>query len=81
MADGLFGVGWDQSLELRLGPLMVQMGATGFPVERREFRPSVGGIHVHNPDGLDAGFCGLAVVGDRWFTGPDGVPERLLYGD
>jgi hypothetical protein len=37
---------WHQRLELRLGPLMVERGGAGLPLQVGKFRPGVGAAHV-----------------------------------
>src|ERR1700730_18768903 len=46
--DGLLGVFGHQSLELRLGVLVLEIGLSRAPKNSGEFRPGVGRAHVDN---------------------------------
>src|SRR4051794_33383496 len=61
MPDCFLGVLRHQSLELVLGPLMIEEGVAGGPEQSGKLRPGVGRAHVDDADRLNAGTRRLGV--------------------
>jgi hypothetical protein len=81
MSDGLLRVLRYQGLQFRAGTFMLEVNRVGSGIERREFRPGVGGAHIDNTDRLDARFWRVDPKQARRLATLDAAPERLLGGN
>src|SRR5215469_17418200 len=81
MADCLFGILRDESLELRSRTLMLQKGLPGATEDSGEFRPGIRGTHIHNPDCFDPRLRWLNSKEARGLTAFDTTPELPLGCD
>src|SRR5215467_14349537 len=76
--NGLSGILRHQSLELALGPFVVEKCAPGIAKERSEFRPGIRRAHIDDADGLDARPRWLGIDEMGRFAGLDAAPELLF---
>src|SRR5215469_11122631 len=81
MADCLFGILRDESLELRSRTLMLQKGLPGATEDSGEFRPGIRGAHIHDPDCFDPRLQWLNSKEARGLTTFNTTPELALRGN
>src|ERR1700760_1626559 len=80
MPAGLFGVGWDQFLELGLGGLAFAHSRPGATVNFCKDGPRVGASHLAHPNGFQPGGRWLDPKQMRWFATLNAAPELFLSG-
>src|SRR5580692_880026 len=78
MPGRLLGILWHQTLQFGLGLFMFEMRRTGPRENRSKLRPGIGGAHVDDADGLDAGLWRLDPEQPRWLATLHAAPELPL---
>src|SRR6516164_3262971 len=78
MSCGLASVFRYQGFQLRLGPVMVERGRTGQPIEVCKLGPSVGAAHVNGPDRFDPWPRRVDAEEARGLAALDTAPEFSL---
>src|SRR5467141_4273080 len=78
MPDCLLGILGHEALQFDLGVLMLQKWCSGLTKHRGEFRPGIGGTHIDDANGLDAGSRRLSTEQARGLATLDAAPELLL---
>src|SRR5580704_18624187 len=80
MPDRFLGILGHQTFQFCFGLFMFEVRRAGPREYRSELRPGIGGAHVDNADGLDAGFGRLNPKQPRGLAALDAAPELPLRG-
>src|SRR6202045_797148 len=78
MPDRLLGVLRHEAFEFRLGILMLKVSLSRAPKDVREFRPSIGRAHVHDPHRLTASSRRFHPEGTRGLAALHAAPKFLF---